>query len=106
MRTVDRATVPRPSSLDPAKTAPYVEEYRKCVGPSGVKKHVFNNSDVQQSLQRLYLKKCSLCEAMAEKDGVVEHFVPHHPQQADLAYLWENLHWTCGECNQRKRSKV
>jgi uncharacterized protein (TIGR02646 family) len=103
VRTIDRSKEPRPGVLDPSQTATHVTAYAACTTTSGVKKHVYGHKDVVAALHRLFLRKCSLCESDASKDGVVEHFIPHCPASADLAYDWNNLHWTCGACNQRKK---
>lgn len=103
MRTVDRSREPRPGVLDPTQTAPHVSAYAACSSASSVKNHIYGHKDVVAALQRLFLRKCSLCEADASKDGVIEHFIPHSPARANLAYEWTNLHWSCGACNQRKK---
>ncbi|WP_157369597.1 HNH endonuclease family protein [Zavarzinella formosa] len=105
MRTINRELEPMPVVLDPAATLTHAIAYRACSSPNSVKKNVYGHTDVRNALRRLFLEKCSLCEADASKDGVIEHFVPHCPTRAELAYDWMNLHWTCGNCNNRKRKK-
>jgi uncharacterized protein (TIGR02646 family) len=95
--------VPRPAPLDPTQTAADVTAYRACQSPSGVKKKRFGHPNVVGALQTLFFSKCSFCEADATTRGEVEHFIPHHPARAELAYEWANLHWACKDCNQRKR---
>jgi uncharacterized protein (TIGR02646 family) len=103
MRTVDRQTVPVPAPLsDATRITEATVRYRTRTtqDPDG---KIYASAEVKAALNALYHEKCSLCEAPASKDGVVEHFVPHSPQRAERAYDWLNLHWTCGKCNGRKR---
>lgn len=102
MRTVDRSSLPTPSALaDTTALARHAADYQA----SGKKPRdgVYRHESVVLALKSLFLNKCSLCECDAEHDGEVEHFIPHCPTRAELAYQWSNLHWTCGGCNARKR---
>jgi uncharacterized protein (TIGR02646 family) len=103
MRTVDRGLVARPAPLDPIQTAADVTAYRACTSTSGVKQRIYGHQDVVYALHNIFFRKCSFCEADATHSGEVEHFIPHSPDRAELAYDWMNLHWACRACNQRKR---
>jgi len=66
----------------------------------------YDNSQVKEVLKQSHYKKCSYCET-ANIKGEVEHFRPKNKN----AYYWlvndyENLLWSCHDCNQLKGAKL
>ena len=107
MRTVNRGSVSRPTVLSPSNELDrHIQAYAESGRKDGIRKSVYRHPDVESALRKLFFNKCSLCEAYSAKDGVVEHFIPHCPERAVLAYDWMNLHWTCEACNRRKSGDV
>ena len=101
VRQVDRTTVAVPPRLQDNLTEA-MERVRQGQRPdTGIYRH----NDVVVRLKRLYLEKCFLCERELRTDGEVEHFLPWHQNFPERAYDWANLHWSCKDCNQRKRYK-
>ena len=76
------------------------------------KKEVYAAEDVKKQLKEDQHKKCAYCERFLNGDyGSVEHFRPkggyvggknkvlHKPGYYWLTYCWENLLFSCSECN-------
>ncbi len=59
--------------------------------------------DVKNNLKKLYNNKCCYCENKIEL-GEVEHFRPKEKYYW-LAYSWDNLLYSCKQCNVNKSNK-
>jgi uncharacterized protein (TIGR02646 family) len=58
--------------------------------------------DMKLSLIQMYNAMCCYCEGGSSKtNGEIEHLRPKK-RFPDLAYDWNNLHWSCGACNHAK----
>lgn len=100
MRQVSRG--PKPSIL----TTDLSDAHLKIRAGGDADGSIYRHEDIVLSLRRLYLDKCFLCECKIEGNrGQVEHFLPWHRDYPERAYEWDNLHWSCSDCNQRKRRK-
>ncbi|MGO8489910.1 hypothetical protein ACC757_24310 [Rhizobium ruizarguesonis] len=126
MRKVIRSKVDLPPSLldggsGPAELAS-LRTFRSGPNPppGETKKKSFTHrahkgDDVKQALEALFHGKCAYCETMyaASMPVDVEHYRPKGAVAEDpehegywwLAYNWENLLPSCGDCN-RKRGQI
>lgn len=64
----------------------------------------YDSEDVWEALNRVFHKKCYICETSEPLDINVEHFVPHKGNE-DLKFDWNNLYFSCGRCNNIKLAK-
>lgn len=62
---------------------------------------LYNDEDVVRQLQNDHHKKCYLCERTLCADFQVEHY-KSRAANPDLQFVWSNLFWSCGYCNNRK----
>lgn len=63
----------------------------------------YNKKDIKSRLSEMYEKLCCYCEGdlgITDK-GQVEHRFPKR-DFPELCYEWENLHWSCPNCNRSK----
>ncbi len=67
-------------------------------------KRKYDSKDVWDALNKVFNKKCYICETSEPHDINVEHFVPHEGDE-DLKYDWNNLYFSCGRCNNVKLAK-
>lgn len=81
-----------------------------------ITKSDYSKQDVKVALLNMQLGKCCYCERdirkLADSEKEVEHFRPRHlfkDENGDICWgeanRWENLLYSCGECNGRKRGK-
>lgn len=64
----------------------------------------YDSQDVWDALNRVFHKKCYICETKEPQDINVEHFIPHQGDE-DLKFDWNNLYFSCGRCNNIKLAK-
>lgn len=64
----------------------------------------YDSKDVLEALNKVFHKKCYICETSEPLDINVEHFVPHEGD-GDLKFDWSNLYFSCGRCNNIKLAK-
>lgn len=63
----------------------------------------YNSDDVIDALKQIFHGKCYICEMKDLQDGEVEHLLPHHNGAfPDRKFDWDNLFWSCGNCNKLK----
>lgn len=62
----------------------------------------YDGEDVLRQLEEDHYKKCYLCERHLTTDFEVEHF-KSQDNNSDLRQNWENLFWSCGYCNGKKK---
>lgn len=67
-------------------------------------KRKYDSQDVWDALNRVFHKKCYICETKEPQDINVEHFLPHLNDE-DLKFDWNNLYFSCGRCNNIKLAK-
>lgn len=67
-------------------------------------KRKYDSKDVWEELNKVFHKKCYICETSEPQDINVEHFVPHQGDE-NLKFDWNNLYFSCGRCNNIKLSK-
>lgn len=104
MRTVERCSVPCPRIFeDKDRINRAVNAYSTA---KKVDSSIYREEEVVLRLKSLFYGKCVFCESDAAKSGVVEHFLPHHPERPERAYDWNNLNWACDKCNNRKTRKI
>jgi len=62
---------------------------------------------VQKKLNEIYHLKCGYCEKkLLDSPKHIEHYRPKKGGYYWLAYSWDNLLLSCGECNSHKLDKV
>lgn len=64
----------------------------------------YDSEDVWGALNKVFHKKCYICETSEPQDINVEHFVPHEGDEG-LKFDWNNLYFSCGRCNNIKLAK-
>lgn len=64
----------------------------------------YDDEDVIQQLQDDHHKKCYLCERTLCADFQVEHY-KSKAANPDLEFVWSNLFWSCGYCNNKKSAR-
>ncbi|WP_067221622.1 HNH endonuclease family protein [Marinomonas gallaica] len=64
----------------------------------------YDSEDVWIALNKVFHKKCYICETVNPLDINVEHFIPHEGS-GELKYKWSNLYFSCGRCNNIKLAK-
>lgn len=64
----------------------------------------YDSEDVLEALNKVFHKKCYICETSEPLDINVEHFVAHEGDE-DLKFEWNNLYFSCGRCNNIKLAK-
>lgn len=64
----------------------------------------YDSQDVWDALNRVFHKKCYICETKEPQDINVEHFIPHKGDDK-LKFDWNNLYLSCGRCNNIKLAK-
>lgn len=64
----------------------------------------YDSEDVLKALNKVFHKKCYICETVEPQDINVEHFVPHQGNRF-LKFDWNNLYFSCGRCNNIKLAK-
>lgn len=64
----------------------------------------YDSADVWNALNKVFHKKCYICETSEPQDINVEHFLPHKGDEA-LKFSWDNLYLSCGRCNNIKLAK-
>ncbi|EIY8042131.1 hypothetical protein MNR05_002248 [Vibrio vulnificus] len=67
-------------------------------------KRKYDSEDVWKALNKVFHKKCYICETSEPQDINVEHFVPHEGDE-DLKFNWNNLYFSCGRCNNIKLAR-
>ncbi|WP_318400774.1 HNH endonuclease family protein [Photobacterium leiognathi] len=67
-------------------------------------KSKYDSKDVWSALEKVFHKKCYICETSSPLDINVEHFVPHEGN-TELMFDWNNLYFSCGRCNNIKLAK-
>lgn len=61
----------------------------------------YDSKDVWQALEKIFHKKCYICETNEPLGINVEHFVPHKGDEG-LKFDWNNLYFSCARCNNIK----
>lgn len=69
--------------------------------PQCLSRNTYLEEDVVFALERIFQKKCYLCERKNLSDPEVEHFIPHE-KNPELKYRWSNLYYACSRCNSIK----
>ena len=64
----------------------------------------YDSEDVWEALNKVFHKKCYICETSEPQDINVEHFIPHKGDE-DLKFDWNNLYFSCARCNNIKLAK-
>lgn len=67
-------------------------------------KRRYDSEDVWNALNKVFHKKCYICETSEPLEINVEHFVPHRGDEG-LKFDWSNLYFSCGRCNNIKLAK-
>lgn len=67
-------------------------------------KRKYDELDVLEALNRVFHKKCYICETKEPGDINVEHFKPHLGDKHKI-FDWGNLYLSCGRCNNIKLAK-
>ncbi|AXH09327.1 TIGR02646 family protein [Malaciobacter halophilus] len=68
------------------------------------KSNLYKTSSVQKELTKIYYFKCAYCEKkLLDTDLHIEHYRPKSVYYW-LAYSWDNLLLSCGQCNRKKRN--
>ncbi len=67
-------------------------------------KKKYDLEDVLEALNKVFHKKCYICETSEPQDINVEHFRPHKGNEA-LEFAWNNLYLSCSRCNNIKLAK-
>ena len=67
-------------------------------------KQRYDSQDVWKALNKVFHKKCYICETSEPQDINVEHFIPHKGNEV-LKFDWNNLYYSCGRCNNIKLVK-
>ncbi|MCH7408947.1 hypothetical protein MM239_06045 [Belliella sp. DSM 111904] len=119
MIKVDRSQVPKPSALDKknktgkTETERAIEHYTSFDGTTNFEFKIYSDSEVKDSLIKLFRGKCAYCEStfLHVYSGDVEHFRPKgeieeaspnkKPGYYWLAADWDNLLLSCRNCNQK-----
>lgn len=66
------------------------------------KSNLYKTSSVQKELTKIYYFKCAYCEKkLLDTDLHIEHYRPKSVYYW-LAYSWDNLLLSCGQCNRKK----
>lgn len=66
-------------------------------------KHRYKVNSVQKQLNDIYHLKCAYCEKkLLDSPKHIEHYRPKKGGYYWLAYSWDNLLLSCGECNSAK----
>jgi uncharacterized protein (TIGR02646 family) len=100
--------VPNILSLNPKENA----KSRKVVFEKNIlsKKYIdtknsYKTKSVQDKLKKIYNSKCAYCEKnLLDSPKHIEHYRPKNIYYW-LAYSWDNLLLSCGECNSTKGTK-
>ena len=61
----------------------------------------YDSEDVWEALNKVFHKKCYICETNEPLNINVEHFVAHEGDE-NLKFDWNNLYFSCGRCNNIK----
>ncbi|WP_201567421.1 hypothetical protein [Psychrobacter immobilis] len=61
----------------------------------------YDSEDVWEALNKVFHKKCYICETSEPLNINVEHFVAHEGDE-NLKFDWNNLYFSCGRCNNIK----
>ncbi len=67
------------------------------------KRKSYREADVLEALEKIFHKKCYLCETKEPQDIQIEHFVAHQNDD-DKKYDWKNLYYVCSRCNNIKNA--
>lgn len=66
------------------------------------KSNLYKVGSVQRELEKIYYFKCAYCEKdIRDEDKHIEHYRPKK-RYYWLAYSWDNLLLSCGQCNRPK----
>ncbi|MDC9529173.1 HNH endonuclease [Pseudoalteromonas sp. Angola-7] len=68
------------------------------------KRNSYSEKDVFTALNKIFHKKCYICETKEPLNINIEHFIAHRGNE-DIKYDWENLYLACGRCNNIKLAK-
>lgn len=78
---------------------------RKELTPASLaSKRKYDSEDVWGALNKVFHKKCYICETSEPLNINVEHFVAHEGDEG-LKFDWNNLYFSCGRCNNIKLAK-
>ena len=91
-------------------------KYRSSEKKLKIDQNIYGNECVKETLQQSQFNKCCYCESRFSNtsSGHVEHFRPkrgtkqsggdsmEYPGYYWLAYVWENLYYSCEICNRKK----
>src|SRR6266852_2525323 len=91
-----------------ANSAAWTEEYMQYVQngevvPSNVAFR-YRHPQIKTALVNETREKCAYCESKNRhvSPGETDHIAPRS-RRPDLAFVWDNLTYTCDECNHAKR---
>lgn len=101
-----------PNGRGVKETSRAIEYYSKAIVSKPMKFTVYSNSEVKDTLIKLFKEKCAYCESkfLHVYSGDVEHFRPKgqiaeapnpKPGYYWLASNWDNLLLSCRNCNQK-----
>ena len=69
------------------------------------KSNLYKVASVQKALEKIYNFKCAYCEKdIRDEDKHIEHYRPKS-RYYWLAYSWDNLLLSCGQCNRPKGTR-
>jgi uncharacterized protein (TIGR02646 family) len=65
----------------------------------------YNKEEVLTALEKVFSRKCYLCESKNVTSYNIEHLRPHMNVDLELKFSWDNLFLSCAHCNNLKSSK-
>ncbi|MFB9989996.1 retron system putative HNH endonuclease [Bacillus benzoevorans] len=71
-------------------------------------KERYKQDDIKEALEKMYSEKCCYCETIIGIASYehIEHLRPKGLKQFHhLSFDWDNLHWSCQICNNKKRDQ-
>ncbi|WP_108060141.1 HNH endonuclease [Poseidonibacter lekithochrous] len=66
-------------------------------------KNLYKSKTIRKRLIKIYNSKCGYCEkSLLDSPKHIEHYRPKNGGYYWLSYSWDNLLFSCGECNSSK----
>lgn len=97
--------LPEPKALADHKTQ-WTERYLKDRDTTPNKKpesKQYRHNQIKNALQAMSHGKCFYCECkLEENEGEVDHYI-ETSECPEKAFEWENLYWSCKDCNKQKQ---
>lgn len=103
MRTLSRLAEPAILTKNKAKWTEAYLKKRHLSPTSRPPSSQYRHVEIRETLAAMGFRKCFYCERkIADSEGEVDH-VMEVVERPDLAFEWENLYWSCRECNRKKQ---